>query len=152
MSRISPSSQFLFCNDDAYDTTTAAAATAAADAASDSTSMASKSTTSDEEEPTLVKTTTVAVAAPNWGFKGECGPSEWHKYFPHAAGKKQSPVDIPSELAVYSEKLAAAPFSINYDDKCTSKIENTGRIFVVTGDSQNSGNTSAIHNSFVSER
>lgn len=119
---------------------------------SDSSSTASKSASSDDEQANEPVVDTVAAAAQlqpaaaqapapppvNWGFKGECGPTEWHKYFPHAAGKKQSPVDIPSMNAVFCEKLAKAPFKVNYDEKCTSKIENNGRIFMVTGDSPES--------------
>ena len=150
------STQFLFCKYDANGNGIDI---------SDSSSTASKSTSSDDEQ-TVEPAVDVCPPQPapvTWGFKGECGkcqarlwhliwsdrfnqtrflfigPSEWHKFFPHAGGKKQSPVDIPSSNAIFCEKLAKAPFKVNYDEKCTTKIENNGKIFRVTGDSPESG-------------
>jgi len=69
----------------------------------------------------------------HWGYDGEEGPEHWHKMFPCAAGKHQTPIDIQSDQAVFDPKLAQVPLTFTYDRNCFKNVENTGHGLNVTG-------------------
>ncbi|KAF7211712.1 carbonic anhydrase 7 isoform X2 [Nothobranchius furzeri] len=65
----------------------------------------------------------------NWGYGKEDGPSVWHKNYPIALGKRQSPVDIIPDETVRDFSLG--PIVPDYD-RCTSvNISNNGHSVVV---------------------
>jgi len=59
------------------------------------------------------------------------GPATWHKAFPIAAGKKQSPIDIVSGSATFDTKLASAPLVIKYKPESKVAVKNTGKTLTV---------------------
>lgn len=61
------------------------------------------------------------------------GPSNWHKEFPLAAAKHQSPINIDTSAAVFNEELTKVPLDISYDSLDLSSIQNNGHTFQITG-------------------
>ncbi len=57
------------------------------------------------------------------------GPSKWHRNYPIAKGKRQSPIDIVPHEALHDPSLG--PIVVDYD-RCTSlNISNSGHSVVV---------------------
>ena len=67
------------------------------------------------------------------------GPDNWHKDFPVAKeGKRQSPIDLSSELAQTDGGLRSAPIACKYVDKNILNVENTGASWKVNVDGKGS--------------
>ena len=62
------------------------------------------------------------------------GPIHWHKNYPLAGKKRQSPIDILPSDTKFDISLAANPLNIRYDANRTSKVVNTGHSFRVDVD------------------
>ncbi|XP_006641282.1 carbonic anhydrase 7 [Lepisosteus oculatus] len=65
----------------------------------------------------------------HWGYGEENGPSEWHRDYPIAMGKRQSPIDIVSSEAVYDARLSS--LTVSYDSCTSLNISNNGHSVVV---------------------
>lgn len=70
--------------------------------------------------------------AHHWSYSGENGPEHWHKDFPIAKGKRQSPVDIDTKAAVHDPALK--PLHISYEQATSKRILNNGHSFNVEYD------------------
>ena len=63
------------------------------------------------------------------------GPDKWHVEFPVAKeGKRQSPIDLSTELAQTDGALRSAPITCKYVDKNILNVENTGASWKVNVD------------------
>lgn len=60
------------------------------------------------------------------------GPEHWHKNFPIAKGKRQSPVEIDTKAAVHDPSLK--PLSVSYAQATSRRIVNNGHAFNVEFD------------------
>ena len=59
------------------------------------------------------------------------GPDTWSKHFKHAAGSKQSPIDIKPSDATFDPELEKNPLVTNYQTESELEISNTGQSFRV---------------------
>merc|ERR1711973_765436 len=76
-----------------------------------------------------------AMASTPWGYEEHNGPEKWHIEFPVAKeGKRQSPIDLSTELAQTDSTLGKAPITCKYVDKNILNIENTGASWKVNVD------------------
>merc|ERR1711951_109040 len=77
----------------------------------------------------------IAMASTPWGYEDHNGPEKWHIEFPVAKeGKRQSPIDLSTELAQTDSNLGKAPITCKYVDKNILNIENTGASWKVNVD------------------
>jgi carbonic anhydrase len=63
---------------------------------------------------------------------------DWAIDFPAAKGNHQSPVDIITNKAIFSQDLSNNPIVLNYQENCFEDIKNNGHTFLVTGSSLSS--------------
>ncbi|XP_036616532.1 LOW QUALITY PROTEIN: carbonic anhydrase 2-like [Trichosurus vulpecula] len=69
---------------------------------------------------------------PLWGYGKDNGPDTWHKLFPIANGRRQSPIDI--QLWNTKSDSSLKPLNFNYDPSTTRGIVNKGYSFNVEFD------------------
>lgn len=75
----------------------------------------------------------------SWGYEEHNGPDKWFKDFPVAKeGKRQSPIDLSTELAQTDGALRSAPITCTYVDKNILNVENTGASWKVNVDGKGS--------------
>jgi carbonic anhydrase len=67
----------------------------------------------------------------SWGYDADNGPATWHKAFPIANGKRQSPIDIVPGNATFDSKLAGAPLVIKYKPETKLQAKNNGKTMTV---------------------
>ncbi|XP_051856847.1 carbonic anhydrase 2-like [Antechinus flavipes] len=67
-----------------------------------------------------------------WGYDRDNGPDSWHKLFPIANGRRQSPIDIKLWNAKFDSSLR--PLNFNYDSSTAQGIVNKGYSFNVEFD------------------
>ncbi|XP_033107726.1 carbonic anhydrase-like [Anneissia japonica] len=65
----------------------------------------------------------------SWGYTKENGPDTWHKEFPIANGKRQSPIDINTAQVQYDSSLGN--LKLHYDPKSVKNVSNNGHTFTV---------------------
>lgn len=65
-----------------------------------------------------------------WGYEGDIGPCNWHKHFPKAGGKRQSPIDIDTSATQYDGSFK--PLRIHYDSHMCSSLTNNGHTFCMS--------------------
>lgn len=70
----------------------------------------------------------------HWGYEEHDGPQNWHKSYPHAAGNRQSPIDVKTAEAQYDAKLGENSLNLSYDPKRTKNLVNNGHTFQVNID------------------
>lgn len=63
----------------------------------------------------------------SWGYDNDNGPANWGKQFPIANGRRQSPIDIAPDNAVFDQKLANIPLVISYKPEAKAEVCNTGK-------------------------
>ncbi|RZF35046.1 hypothetical protein LSTR_LSTR009638 [Laodelphax striatellus] len=61
-----------------------------------------------------------------WGYTEQNGPSTWPSKFPQAAGSRQSPVDVKTEIATSDETLKMKPLTWRYKPTICKQIVNPG--------------------------
>jgi len=75
------------------------------------------------------------MASTPWGYEEHNGPDKWHVEFPVAKeGKRQSPIDLSTELAQTDGALRSTPITCKYVDKNILNVENTGASWKVNVD------------------
>ncbi|KAL5021223.1 hypothetical protein ScPMuIL_000378 [Solemya velum] len=62
----------------------------------------------------------------NWGYSSSDGPKTWHKHYPHASGKKQSPIDIRTKDAKVDRSLRGNSLYVSYGTEKDMELQNTG--------------------------
>merc|ERR1711951_7597 len=68
-----------------------------------------------------------AMASTPWGYEEHNGPEKWHIEFPVAKeGKRQSPIDLSTELAQTDSTLGKAPITCKYVDKNILNVDGAG--------------------------
>ena len=69
----------------------------------------------------------------HWGYKDGIGPENWSKFYPNASCSHQSPIEIITYDADYSQVLEENNLIVNYPRDCFKTIQNNGHTFVVSG-------------------
>uniref|UniRef100_U3JQR5 Carbonic anhydrase n=2 Tax=Ficedula albicollis TaxID=59894 RepID=U3JQR5_FICAL len=60
-----------------------------------------------------------------WGYDGDNGPDQWHKNYPFAKGRHQSPIEINNKDVHYDSSLL--PWFASYDPGAAKTILNNGK-------------------------
>ncbi|NXS67179.1 CAH3 anhydrase, partial [Pandion haliaetus] len=60
-----------------------------------------------------------------WGYDGDNGPDQWHKNYPIAKGRHQSPIEINNKEVHYDRSLL--PWFASYDPGAAKTILNNGK-------------------------
>uniref|UniRef100_A0A8C8VHF4 Alpha-carbonic anhydrase domain-containing protein n=1 Tax=Pelusios castaneus TaxID=367368 RepID=A0A8C8VHF4_9SAUR len=74
----------------------------------------------------------MAQQSSQWGYDTDNGPDHWHKLYPIAKGKNQSPIEINSKDVHYDPSLL--PWFVGYDPVGARTIANNGRTCKVVFD------------------
>uniref|UniRef100_A0A8C9ELF6 Alpha-carbonic anhydrase domain-containing protein n=1 Tax=Pavo cristatus TaxID=9049 RepID=A0A8C9ELF6_PAVCR len=60
-----------------------------------------------------------------WGYDDDNGPDQWHKNYPTAKGRHQSPIEINNKEVHYDRSLL--PWFASYDPGAAKTILNNGK-------------------------
>ncbi|NXS30490.1 CAH3 anhydrase, partial [Pomatostomus ruficeps] len=60
-----------------------------------------------------------------WGYDSDNGPDQWHKNYPFAKGRHQSPIEINNKEVHYDSSLL--PWFASYDPGAAKTILNNGK-------------------------
>ncbi|NXG10925.1 CAH3 anhydrase, partial [Sakesphorus luctuosus] len=60
-----------------------------------------------------------------WGYDSDNGPDQWHKDYPNAKGRHQSPIEINNKEVHYDSSLL--PWFASYDPGAAKTILNNGK-------------------------
>lgn len=69
----------------------------------------------------------------NWGYQAWNGPATWHRRYPIAKGRRQSPIDLrEADLALNQRGQPLPPLAVCFQPTTGLRLENTGASWLLT--------------------